>query len=81
MDNVLSSLRIDDHNYIKYNRYDDGFHAILVNPNGASTMRMVYDYRTELGHRVVEKVVGFDIEDFERKKAETWSVIIPFPDL
>ncbi len=40
-----------------YTNVDDGYHALLGSPNGASTMRMLIDHRGEIGFRVVERVV------------------------
>lgn len=75
-----SSSRIDDHNQIEYTRLDNGFYAILGTPNGASTMRMLRDHRTELGHRIVEKIVVFGKEDLTMEMAETRSMVILLSD-
>ncbi|KAI8940455.1 hypothetical protein NX059_004141 [Plenodomus lindquistii] len=71
-----SSSRIDDHNQTEYTRHDNGFYAILGTPNGASTMRMLRDHRTELGHRIVEKIVVFGHKDLTMETAETRSMVI-----
>jgi hypothetical protein len=75
-----SSSRIDDHNQIDHTRLDNGFYAILGTPNGASTMRMLRDHRTELGHRIVEKIVAFGEEEPLIKMVETRSIVVLLSD-
>ncbi|KAH9875805.1 hypothetical protein IAQ61_003269, partial [Plenodomus lingam] len=58
---------------IEYTRHDNGFYAILGTPNRASTMRMLRDHQTELGHRIVEKIVVFSNKNLTMKMAETWT--------
>jgi hypothetical protein len=66
-----SFSRIDKHNQVKYTSQDNGFYAILGSPNGANTMRMLRDHRTELGHRVV---------DLTMEMPETRSMVILLSD-
>jgi hypothetical protein len=75
-----SSSRIDDHNQIDHTRLDNGFYANLGTPNGASTMRTLRDHRTELGHRIVEKIVVFGEEDPTMKMAKTRSIVVLLSD-
>jgi hypothetical protein len=65
---------------IEYTCHDNGFYAILGTPNGASTMRMLHDHRTELGHRIVEKIVVFGKDGLTMKMAETRSMAILLSD-
>jgi len=75
-----SSSWTGENNEVEYTRLDNGFYAILGTPNGASTMRMLRDHRTELGHRVVEKIVVFGEKDLTMNKAETRSMAILLSD-
>jgi len=43
--------------YAVYTKEDDGFYAILGSTNGASSMRLLIDYKAELGNRTVERIV------------------------
>ena len=71
-----SSSRVDEDYQQTYTRIDNGFYAILGTPNGASTMRMLRDHRTELGYRVVEKIVVFGQKGLTMEGPETRSMVI-----
>jgi hypothetical protein len=44
--------------YAIYTKNGDGFYAILGSANGASSMRLLIDHKTELGNQTVEKIVA-----------------------
>ncbi|KAJ8111302.1 hypothetical protein OPT61_g6074 [Boeremia exigua] len=73
---LSSSSRMEDNNQVEYTRQDNGFYAILGAPNGASTMRMLRDHRTELGYRVVENIVVFGNKGLTMQAPETRSMPI-----
>ncbi|CAE7026322.1 hypothetical protein P3342_005752 [Pyrenophora teres f. teres] len=75
-----SSSRIEDNNQVEYTCLDNGFYAILGTPNGASTMRMLRDHRTELGYRIVEKIVVFGNEDLTMQMPEARTMAILLSD-
>jgi hypothetical protein len=56
--------------------FDQGYHAILGTPNGASTMRMLADHRQALGYRIVERVVVLGKEEMTMEKPESRSFLI-----
>lgn len=66
--------------YRVYTNTDDGFWAILGSTNGASTVRMLKDHKTEIGFRTIEKVVVFeclaDGDVFEKLKARSFAVLL-----
>jgi hypothetical protein len=75
-----SFSRIDKNNQVEYTSQDNGFYAILGSPNGANTMRMLRDHRTELGHRVVEKVVVLGKKGLTMGMPETRDMVILLSD-
>ena len=48
-----------------YTKYHSGFFALLGSINGASTMRMLLDHKSQIGFRTVEKVVVFADDELE----------------
>ncbi|EDU48901.1 predicted protein [Pyrenophora tritici-repentis Pt-1C-BFP] len=75
-----SSSRSKGDNQVDYTSLDNGYYAILGTPNGANTMRMFHDHRTELGHRIVEKIVVFGKKGPEMDKPEVRSMVIILSD-
>ncbi|KAL7773779.1 hypothetical protein CFE70_003746 [Pyrenophora teres f. teres 0-1] len=75
-----SSSRIEENNQVEYTCLDNGFYAILGTPNGASTMRMLRDHRTELGYRIVEKIVVFGNKDLTMQMPEARTMAILLSD-
>jgi len=46
-----------DHHHREYTELDQGYYAILGSINGASSMRILLDHKTEIGYRTVERVI------------------------
>ncbi|RMZ72067.1 hypothetical protein GMOD_00007058 [Pyrenophora seminiperda CCB06] len=75
-----SCARVDQLHQTEYTRLDNGFYALLGTPNGASTMRMLRDHQTELGYRIVEKIVVLGNTNLMMGTAETRTIAILLSD-
>ena len=60
----------DAQGYREYTKFHSGFFAFLGSIVGASTMRILVDYKEEIGFRIVGKVVAFVEKEFEPFHAE-----------
>lgn len=64
----------NSHNQVEYTSLNSSFYAISGTLNRASTVRALRDHRTELGYRVMEKMVVFAKKDLTMNMPETQSV-------
>ena len=62
----------------EYTNIDDGYHAILGSPNGASVMRMLKDHTAAIGHRTIERVIvlGDDQTTLEAPQSRTLALVL-----
>ena len=63
-----ASHQATDKGYRMYTEGDEGFYAQLGSVNGASTVRMLLDYKHQIGYRTVHKIVVQECEEVEEVK-------------